>query len=504
MNPIFEAVHAAFHRPTARSHQVLHSVLWVLIAISVGLVPLALFADLSPAQSGTVELLDSILLYVFIVELVLRVASFVPPAVHFFRYTPLQRGTRELVGRLRYCFTPLILVDLVTVLALVPALRGLRVFRLLRLLHGTGPFRYASPLQGTARAFAENRLLFLGAFSLVGGATVLGGTSIWAFEQGAPGALVTTVGEGMWWALVTLTTVGYGDFTPVTPQGRALATLLMGGSMIVLALFAGIVGQTLLSTVLTLRQEQFRMSNATGHIVICGYHAGADQLLVALSREVASPDVELVVFAEGDRPTDLPPRFAWVSGDPTRETQLPKVRMSHAAAVIVVGSRAEKPQNADARTLLTLFTIRRFLRTHDKTEYRQRPLYIAAEILDDENVDHARAAGADEVIETRRLGFSLLAHAVTQPGTGTIMSAVASAGANSLYVGPVPEGVSLPSTFGGVAGSVRSSHGVLVLGLRAADGADRINPPDDAPVVADALLLYLAESAVLSAGAEAG
>ncbi len=493
----FDALHTAFHRPAARSHQALHSVLWVLIALSVGLVPIDLFVELGPARRRVVERLDAALLSVFAVELLLRVVSFRPPSVQFFHLPAAERLAREVVGRLRYCLTPLILVDIVTVLAVVPALRGLRVFRLLRLLHGTGPFRYASPLQGTARAFAENRLLFLGSFSLVGGATVLGGISIWAFEQGRPGATVHTVAEGLWWALVTLTTVGYGDITPVTPQGRVVAAVLMGGSMIVLALFAGIVGQTLLSTVLTLRQEQFRMSNATGHIVICGYHPGADQLLAAVAQEVGFEDTDLVVFAEGERPPDLPPRFAWVSGDPTRESQLPKARISYASAVIVVGSRAETPQNADARTLLTLFTIRRFLRGLSQTARRKRPLYIAAEILDDENVEHARTAGADEVIETRRLGFSLLAHAVTQPGTATIMGAVVAAGANSLYVGSVPAGVALPATFGEVARAVRASHGVLALGLREAGGGNTINPPDDAPVEPGALLLYLAESAVL-------
>lgn len=496
MASLFQAVQTAFHRPAARSYQILHSILWVLIALSVALVPVELFASLSPSTRVLVEGVDLILLYVFAVELVLRVATFTPPQVPFFHHHPVERLRLELGGRLRYCATPLILVDVITVLAVVPALRGLRVFRLLRLLHGTGPFRYASPLQGTARAFAENRLLFLGAFSLVGLATVLGGVSLWAFEQGHPDAMVESVGEGLWWALVTLTTVGYGDITPVTPQGKLVAAVLMGGGMIVLALFAGIVGQTLLSTVLTLREEQFRMSNSTGHIVICGYHRGAEQLLSVVEREVGASEVDLVVFAEGDRPRDLPPRFAWVSGDPTRESQLPKVRMSHAAAAIVIGSRAETPQNADAHTLLILFTIRRYLRTQEETKNRKSPLYIAAEVLDHENVEHARTAGADEVIETRRLGFSLLAHAVTQPGTGNVMSAVASAGAHSLYVGRVPAGVSLPASFGDVSQAVRDRHGVLVLGVRG-EGQDRVNPPDDEVVPAGARVLYLAESALL-------
>jgi voltage-gated potassium channel len=494
---LFDSVHNAFHRPATRSHQVVHSVLWVLIGLSVGLVPLELFVELSGPHAMVVELLDFILLYVFALELILRVGSFRPPNVTFFKQAPLERLSSETVGRLRYCITPLILIDIITVMALVPALRGLRVFRLLRLLHGAGPFRYASPLQGTARAFAENRLLFLGAFSLVGIATVLGGVSIWAFEQGHPDALVTTVGEGLWWALVTLTTVGYGDITPVTPLGRMVAAVLMGGSMIVLALFAGIVGQTLLATVLTLRQEQFRMGNSTGHLVICGFHGGADQLLESVAKEVGDSDVELVVFGEGDRPRHLPPRFAFVSGDPTRESQLSKVRMTYAAAVIVVGPRDETPQNADARTLLTLFTIRRFMQAQDANRHRRKPLYIVAEILDNENVDHARTAGADEVIETHRLGFSLLAHAVTQPGTGTIMSAVAAVGSNSLYVGGMPKAVSLPATFGDVVNSVRKSHGVLTLGIRSADGVDRINPGDDELVPVGSEILYLAESAVL-------
>ena len=50
-------------------------------------------------------------------------------------------------------------------------------------------------------------------------------------ERGKPGANIETFGEAVWWAFVTITTVGYGDFYPVTAHGRFVAVLLMAGGV---------------------------------------------------------------------------------------------------------------------------------------------------------------------------------------------------------------------------------------------------------------------------------
>jgi voltage-gated potassium channel len=265
-----------------------------------------------------------------------------------------------------------------------------------------------------------------------------------------------------------------------------------------LALFAGIVGNTLLSVVLRIRKEQFRVSDYTGHIVVCGYDAGARVLLDALRQEFDPSQTTLVVFGEDARPEDLPPDFLWVSGDPTKESELDKVRLTHARAAVLVARRGVLPQQADAATILTAFTIRSYLLARQESHPRREPLYVAAEILDTENVGHAMSAGADEVIETTRLGFSLLSHAVSMPGTASIMSQVATLGAHSIFVAPLLTDIKVPASFGDVVQHVKRSSGALVIGLRNPETGDHVvNPADTTEIGRDSQLIYLAEKPVL-------
>ena len=109
-------------------------------------------------------------------------------------------------------------------------------------LSGQG-LRYVSqhPALGLAVIVPPVRILFslrllramfargnLAQFLVVAALLVLNGAIIvYAFESGAEGSNIETMGEALWWTAVTVATVGYGDFTPVTVGGRFTATLLM-------------------------------------------------------------------------------------------------------------------------------------------------------------------------------------------------------------------------------------------------------------------------------------
>jgi voltage-gated potassium channel len=118
------------------------------------------------------------------------------------------------------------------VLALfVPLFRALRVAGLLRHV----PFlagRTGSAVRGSVVAHA---LVYATVFVYVIALATL------SVERDAPGASITTFGDAAWWAVVTLTTVGYGDVYPVTTAGRFLAALLMGGGIVIVGTTSAIV-----------------------------------------------------------------------------------------------------------------------------------------------------------------------------------------------------------------------------------------------------------------------
>jgi voltage-gated potassium channel len=298
---------------------------------------------------------------------------------------------------------------------------------------------------------------------------------------------------------VTVTTVGFGDITPVTMLGRIVGAVMMVGGMFTLALFAGIVGSSLVSGMLSIREEQFRMGDYVNHVVVCGYDESTHLLLEALEKNLKLTETRVVFFEDQERPRDLPPDFLWVRGDPTKESELDKVRLTHAAAVIVSGARDIGPQAADAATILTVFTIRAHLKRQRKLASKRRhPLYVVAEILDSENVDHASKAGANEVIETRRIGASMIAHAIAFHGTANTMSRVLLSGAHSVYIGRVPGDPEEPLLFGDLLVKMElSKRGGLVIGVRTPKGEDLINPPKSLTLEPGSLLIYLAESPLL-------
>ena len=497
MSRAWSFLQAAFHEPRRRIYWVTSGVIWFLIVLSVAIFVIEFeFAPTSGPGRFLVSL-DRVVLALFAVEITLRVLTYKPRTVDFFKQTVRSRFRAQVIGRIVFLLRPLNLIDLMAVLALVPVLRGLRALRLLRLIWTVRIFRYSNPFTGLVRAFSENRMLFAFGFMLLGTATLLGGITIHLVERGDD-AKIQSLGDGLWWAIVTLTTVGFGDIYPVSPLGRAVGAVLMIAGMFTLALFAGIVGHTLLRAVLTIREEQFRMSGYIDHVIVCGYDPGARMLLDALLNEIDHDKNPVVVFSPGERPQEIPPEFTWVSGDASKEPELDKIRLSHAKAVIVVGRRDVSPQHADATTILTAFTIRSYLEDRSTRLPRAEPLYIAAEILEAENVEHARTAGANEVIETTRLGFSMLVHTVKHHGTAAMVVRMASFGANSFYVGRLPEETKTPIDFGSLSDLLKAQYGILLLGIRdRGTGAEQINPPDDTAISERHDMIYLAAKPVL-------
>jgi voltage-gated potassium channel len=116
------------------------------------------------------------------------------------------------------------LVDLS--LVLLPVLRPLRVLRVLRLLSVVRVGATLMRLLNHMRDVLTHRKLHLVLISTAA-ITLVSATLELAFEQGMPGSTIQNFGDSLWWAIVTITTVGYGDRYPVTAGGRGVAFVLM-------------------------------------------------------------------------------------------------------------------------------------------------------------------------------------------------------------------------------------------------------------------------------------
>jgi len=101
------------------------------------------------------------------------------------------------------------------------------------------PLRLLRLLIFGSRAFVGARRLANVDFILVYGLglVIVAATLVRTVEYGAPNALITNFQEALWWSVVTVTTVGYGDFAPVTAMGRSIGFVLMVGGI---AIFSGV------------------------------------------------------------------------------------------------------------------------------------------------------------------------------------------------------------------------------------------------------------------------
>lgn len=202
-----------------------------LVAITLESVPSIAAGYWMPLMA--LEIASSV---VFTVEYVLRVWSSVEHAP--LRHLPAWRA------RLNYALTAPAIVDLLAVvpfwLAVVTPdeFRVLLVLRVVRFLKLT---RYSAGMRSLLDAiYAERRALFACLVILLG-AVLMAASAMHMVEQYAQPDKFGSIPAAMWWAIVTLATVGYGDVVPVTPLGKAVAGLTILLGIVIAALPVGII-----------------------------------------------------------------------------------------------------------------------------------------------------------------------------------------------------------------------------------------------------------------------
>ncbi len=157
----------------------------------------------------------------------------------------LPKGQTNLLSRIFFVVSIMALIDLAAILPFFisyffPAvdLRFLRIFRMARIFKLT---RYYSAVEILFRVLYQGRKSFGAAFFILIVVTVIASCGIYIFEHIKQPIDFGSIPAAMWWAMATLTTVGYGDVTPITPMGKLFGGLITIVGVCMVALPAGIL-----------------------------------------------------------------------------------------------------------------------------------------------------------------------------------------------------------------------------------------------------------------------
>jgi voltage-gated potassium channel len=216
--------------PAARTEGGLSPINRVVMAVIFVAVTVSVLETESTIVSRSPELyivIDTIFGSLFTLEYLLRLYCVDKP----WRYARSFFGVVDLLAILPTYLS--LLIPGAQSLLVIRGLRLLRVFRVLKLVHFVGE---ASQLRIALQASVRKIIVFLGAVLMI---VVIVGSAMYLIEGEEHG--LTNIPVSIYWAIVTMTTVGYGDVAPQTPLGKMLASVIMILGYGIIAVPTGIV-----------------------------------------------------------------------------------------------------------------------------------------------------------------------------------------------------------------------------------------------------------------------
>lgn len=288
-----QKVFALLH-PTASSgplHRYIDSLIILCVLVSVVSIVLETVPEMHALFAAQFHALELFTVTVFTLEYLGRV----------YGCCELPRYADPVRGRLRYMVSIPALIDLVAILPffiglLIGHLFDLRFFRVFRLSRLLKLSRYTGTLNTLFKAVQrEQRVLFASAFMMVL-LVILTASLGYELEHAAQPDKFESIPASMYWAVITLASVGYGDISPVTPLGRAMTAVISLLGIGIFAIPAGLMASAFTDQLRIDREtfeNEFREALAKGAISLADQHAlSAEAERLHLSKQ----DVDRIMY----------------------------------------------------------------------------------------------------------------------------------------------------------------------------------------------------------------
>ncbi|MAM14109.1 MAG: hypothetical protein CMF90_00415 [Candidatus Marinimicrobia bacterium] len=288
---------------------------------------------------------------------------------------------------------------------------------------------------------------------------ILGGVVLQWLETGD----ISKGNNPFWWAIVTMTTVGYGDFSPETPEGRMFAVFIMFAGITLVSLLTASISSIFVAQKIR-EGKGLEKLNLSDHFILCGWNSNANKIINSiqlLNHNQRKIDLVLINDLSEEEITQLKTRFSkikihFVSGDFAQEETLHRASIVDSDTVIIIPNNLDNDQNShDEKTIFATLTIKSI----------DASIRVVAYLLDRENLTHIKRAEADEVVVSDDFSLNILASHVIDPGVPQLSNQLINTNSDSRFIRKLIPQNFVGKKYGELFNHYRDKNGALLVGL---------------------------------------
>lgn len=249
---------------------------------------------------------------------------------------------------------------------------------------------------------------------------------VYICEYGEESANIHSFGDSLWWGIVTLLTVGYGDRFPVTTEGRFIGGFLMCSGVLAISVVTAKVSSILLEQALLEGRGMVHRDKLVDHYIVCGWKDDMRELLLHIldfNPKLSSHQIVILANVQQSVIDDLRSveklrDVKFITGNAYQQSTLDRAAPEKARRILILADRgigengvAATEAEADARTVMTAITLSNVA----------RHTLVTAELLDPRLAHYLEMAGVSDIIFSREYSRLLLSNASSATGLSNVI-----------------------------------------------------------------------------------
>jgi len=316
-------------------------------------------------------------------------------------YAVLKKGLKE---KLQYMITPSAIVDL---LAILPAYRPLRILRVFILFRVFKLLRYTKSINQFVDVLVTKKFELLTLLFLLLFIVFTSGMAIYILEAGK-NPNITSLFDGLYWAIVTISTVGYGDISPVTDVGRAISILIIISGIAMISFVTSVIVSAFSERLSELKEYRIieRLNKQDKFMIICGY----GQLTKMFFRQNRFDIGPYVILESNIEQVNKATKDGYLAINESASSfqSLSKFNYQN-AHITVLALTSDDVENI----YITL-----------NAKSLSRKIKVIARVNNPDNINKFNSAGADELLMPNLIANTMIYTAITQPTMYKAMHAI--------------------------------------------------------------------------------